>query len=121
MAKPRTFVFWMAVVWGVTGLIEPHTPHAGEPMNEIGFLQIIVWAVLLFGWVKAHARANAISPPAGAPLFAALLPPLGVPYYAFRAFGARAGAKLTGLALITLIGLFGLYTLLFELSARSGA
>jgi hypothetical protein len=121
MATPRSFVLGMAVVWGLTGLIEPHTPNAGQPMNAIGFIQIIVWAILLFGWVKAHARASSVALPAGAAVFAALLPPLGVPYYAFRAFGTRGGAKLTGLALLTLIGLFVLYTVLFELSARSGA
>lgn len=121
MAGPRSFVLGMAVVWGITGLMEPHTANAGQPMNEIGFVQMIAWAILLFGWVKAHARANGVEPPAGSSIFAALLPPLGVPYYAFRAFGARGGAKLTGYALLTLVGLFGLYTLLFELSARSAA
>jgi hypothetical protein len=90
-------------------------------MSEIGFVQVIVWAVLVFCWVKAHARTKAIDPPAGASIFAAFVPPLGVPYYAFRAFGAREGAKLTGLALLTLIVLFGLYWVSFELSARYGA
>jgi hypothetical protein len=111
----------MGAVWLATGLLEPHTPNAEQPLNEIGFIQMIVWAVLLFGWVKAHARANGITPPTGASILAALFPPVGVPYYAFRAFGARAGAKLTGWAVLTLVVLFVLYALAYELSAGFGA
>ncbi len=111
----------MVAVWGVTGLIEPHTPNAGQPFNEIGFFQMIVWAILLFGWVKAHAQTKQIEPPTGAPLFAALLPPLGVPYYAYRGFGLRQGSRIVGLALLALIAMFGIYTLMYELSARVGA
>ena len=120
MASPRAFVIGMVAVWGATGLIEPHTPNAGQPFNEIGFIQIIVWAILLFGWVKAHARSKQIEPPAGAPLFVALLPPLGVPYYAYRGFGLRQGSVLMVFALLALIAMFGTYTLLYELSARVG-
>jgi len=120
MISPRAFVIGMVAVWGATGLIEPHTPNAGEPFNEIGFFQIIAWALLLFGWVKSHARAKQIVPPTGAPLFAALLPPLGVPYYAFKGFGLREGSKLTGLSFLTLAVMFGIYTLMYELSARVG-
>jgi hypothetical protein len=80
MTSSRKFVLGMVLLWGATGLIEPHTPHAGEPFNEVAFIQMVVWAVLLFGWVKSHAKLNQISPPAGAPLLAALLPPVGVPY-----------------------------------------
>lgn len=121
MARPRAFVLGMAAVWGITGLIEPHTLNAGEPMSAIGLVQVIVTAVLIFGWVKAHAQSHATTPPTGAPIFAALLPPLGVPYYAFRAFGPRAGAKLTGLALLTLVALCGIYFVSFEVSAKFGA
>jgi hypothetical protein len=121
MASPRAFVLGMVAVWGATGLIEPHTPNAGQPFNEIGFVQIIVWAVLIFGWVKAHSRSKQIEPPTGASIFAALLPPLGVPYYAFGAFGAREGVKLVGLSLLALIAMLVLYTIMFELSVRLGA
>ncbi len=121
MASPRAFVIGMVAVWGATGLIEPHAPNAGQPFNEIGFIQIIAWAVLLFGWVKAHARSKQIEPPAGAALFAALLPPLGVPYYAYRGFGLRRGSIIVGLALVSLIAMFAAYTLLYELSVRVDA
>jgi hypothetical protein len=121
MASSRAFVIGMFAAWVATGLIEPHTPHAGEPLNEIGFVQMIVWAVLLFCWVKAHARANQIVPPTGAALFVALLPPLGVPYYAFRGYGLRKGARLAGLSLLTFVAMFGIYTLMFALSSRWGA
>ena len=121
MTSPRKFVLGMLVLWGVTGLVEPHTPHAGEPFNEIAFVQMIILAILLFGWVKAHAKLNQISPPTGAPIFAALLPPVGVPYYAFRGYGFRDGIKLLGLALIAMILMFGIYLALYEVSARVAA
>jgi hypothetical protein len=121
MTTSRKFVVGMLFLWGVTGLIEPHTPNAGEPFNEIAFVQMIVWAVLMFGWVKAHAKLNQISPPTGAPLLAALLPPVGVPYYAFRGYGLLRGAKLVGLSLLTMILLFAVYLALFEVSASIAA
>jgi hypothetical protein len=121
MTSPRKFVLGMLVLWGGTGLVEPHTPHAGEPFNEIAFVQMIVWAILIFGWVKANAKLNQISPPTGSPLFAALLPPVGVPYYAFRGFGFWGGLKLSGLALIAMILMFGIYLALYEVSARVSA
>ncbi len=111
MASPRAFVIGMVAVWGATGLIEPHTPNAGQPFNEVGFVKIIVWAVLLFGWVKAHARSKQIEPPAGTPMFAALFPPLGVPYYAYSGFGFRRGSILVGLALLALIAQCLVFTL----------
>ena len=120
MQSPRAFVVGMIALWGVIGLLEPHTPNAGQPFNEIGFVHIIVWAVLLFGWVKAHSRSRQIEPPSGAPLFAALLPPIGVPYYAYRAFGLRQGSKLLGSSLLALAAMFAIYTLMFEMSVRVG-
>jgi hypothetical protein len=117
MTRPRKFVLAMLAVWAVTGLIEPHTPHPGEPFNEIALVQIVVWAVLLREWVKAHASMNNLEPPTGAPLFAAVLPPLGVPYYAFRAFGFLRGLKLVSLALLAMILMFGVYLIMFKLSA----
>src|SRR4051812_32211610 len=118
--SPRNFVLTMGGVWALTGLVEPHTPHAGQLMNELGFLQIIVWAILLFGWVNSHARAKGIVPPPGAAILAAILPPVGIPYYAFRAFGAREGSKLTGFALLALLAYFALYSLAWDLSAGYG-
>jgi hypothetical protein len=90
-------------------------------MNEVGFVQMIVWAILLFGWVKSHAREKGIAPPPGASILAAILPPVGVPYYAFRAFGAREGSKLTGWALLAFLAFFCVYSLAWDLSARYGA
>ena len=119
MTSSRKFVVGMLLLWGITGLIEPHTPNAGEPFNEIAVVQMVVWAVLMFGWVKAHAKQNQISPPAGAPLLAALLPPLGVPYYAFRGYGFLRGAKLVGLSLLMMIVMFAVYLALFEVSANA--
>jgi hypothetical protein len=118
MPGPRAFVIGMVAVWGATGLIEPYTPNAGQPLNEIGFIQIAVCSILIFCWVKAHARAKNIEPPAGASMFAALVPPLGVPYYAFKGYGMREGIKLVALSLLTYAAMSGVYALGFALSTK---
>jgi hypothetical protein len=121
MTRSRKLVLAMLMLWAATGLVEPHTPHAGQPFNEIAFVQTIVFAVLVFSWVKAHAKLNQIDTPTGAPLLAALIPPIGVPYYAFRGFGFVRGARLVGLALLSLILMFAVYLVLFEVSASVAA
>lgn len=117
MTRSRKFIAGMLLLWGVTGLIEPHTPHANEPLNEVAFVQMIVWAMLVFGWVKAHARMNQISPPTGAPLLAALIPPVGVPYYAFRSYDFCRGARLVGLSILMMVFMFAAYLASFKISA----
>lgn len=55
----------------------------------------IAWALALgfcaFAWVVADARERKIEPPAGSALIAALIIPVGVPIYLFRALGVRRG------------------------------
>ena len=115
---PRQWVAIMAAVWGGGGLVEPHLPNAGQPLNEVAIVQNLILAILLFGWCKAHAQAQSIKPPTAAPLLVALIAPVGVPYYALRGFGFRRGALLIGWALLTFAGFLALYIVCFAVSAR---
>jgi hypothetical protein len=116
---PKRLLVAIAIVWGITGLVEPHLPNAGEPFSPIGMVQGFVTALLLFGWCKAHAEAHAIKPPLGAPLLVGLLAPIGIPYYAFRGYGLRGGARLIGLAVVALVAFAAIYLGCFEFSAWS--
>ncbi len=113
---PWRLVVALGFVWGVTGLVEPHLPDAGETLNAAGAAQGVLTSLLLFAWCKAHARAHAVQLASGAALLVAVIAPLGVPYYAFRGFGFRRGARLIGLSIVTLLLLIAIYFVCFELS-----
>ncbi len=111
----------MAATSALAGLIEPHLPNAGQPINEISVAQAIGMSILLFGWCRAHARTNAIPTPPAAPILVALFAIVGVPYYAFRGFGGKKGMALVAYALATAVGLYIVYVSCFILSAQLGA
>jgi hypothetical protein len=113
---PWRLLVALGFVWGVSGLVEPHLPDAGRPLNAVGVVQAVLTSILLFAWCKAHARAHAIQPAAGAALLVGVIAPIGVPYYAFRGFGFRGGARLIGLSIVTLVALYAIYFLCFEVS-----
>ena len=120
MRRDRLLVIVIALTWVVAGVIDPHLSDAGQPAQATMFPQAVALSVLLFAWCKSHAVANFIKPPAAAPLLVGLVAPLGIPYYAFRAFGLRRGAVICLLALLVAIGCFVLYALSYMLSARVG-
>jgi hypothetical protein len=68
------------------------------------FVHGIVMAILIYAWVKLHAKSRGVPEKAFAG-FAALFPPLGVPFYLFRAFGGKGG-------LIGTLKAFGFYLVL---------
>jgi hypothetical protein len=113
---PWRLLVALGVVWGVAGLVEPHLPDAGETLNAVGVVQGVLTSILFFAWCKAHARAHDIEPATGAALLVAVIAPIGVPYYAFRNFGFRGGARLIGLSIVTFFALGAIYVVCFELS-----
>jgi len=114
----RQLLIVLGLVWAITGTIEPHLPNAGEPLNAMGVVQGIATTVLLFAWCRAHARAHAIRPATGAALLVGIFAPIGVPYYAFRGFGLRGGARLIAFAIVGFVALMAVYFLCFTVSAR---
>ena len=114
----RQLLIVLGLVWAITGIIEPHLPNAGEALNAMGVVQGISTTVLLFAWCKAHARAHAIRPATGAALLVGIFAPIGVPYYAFRGFGLRGGARLIALAIAGFAALMAVYFVCFAIGAQ---
>jgi hypothetical protein len=120
MRQDRKFVLAMIVVWGLAGLIEPHLPDAGQPLNAVVITQTLTFAFLAFAWCKAHAKANGICLPAAAPFLFGVFPPIGLPYYSFRAFGFLGSIKLIALGFLLVLLLFTVYLLCYFGSQQLG-
>ena len=120
MRHDRWLVISMAAVWAVAGIVEPHLPNAGAPINETGVVQSLAMTLLLFAWCKAHAAAHTKRPPVAAPLLVAVLSPVGLPYYFFRGYGFKKGLGLLGLAILCFLAFGSIYLVCFQASARLG-
>jgi hypothetical protein len=83
-------------------------------------VQGLVTGFLLFVWCKVHARAHAIEPPTGAALLVGFVAPIGVPYYALRGYGFRAGLRLIAKALGMLVVCEAIYVACYVASAWVG-
>jgi|SRR5579862_5720046 len=116
MKTDKILVIAMAISFIITGIVEPSFPNPGQMFNETGAIQSILMAILLFAWCKAHAAANKIKIPTGAPILVAIIAPIGIPYYFFRGFGWRKGFSLLLLAIITFLCFSVLYAISFTLS-----
>ena len=116
--RSRDYLFHLASVYAFTGLLEPHMPDSGQPMNSATVAQALVAAALLFFWCKAHARERGVKPPSASPQLVAIVTPIGVPYYAFGALGPKAGAALILKSIGLLLLLTFLYGICYEISAR---
>src|SRR5690606_30118970 len=99
MRQDRKLVLAMIVVWGLAGLIEPHLPDAGQPLNACRITQALTVASLALAWRKPRARGNAICLAAAARLRLGVLLQIGVPDSPFRAVGLAGGSKLAALGL----------------------
>jgi len=102
----------------LAGILEPHLPLPGQPFNEIGLVESLAFALLVFAWCKADAAAHNVPLPGGARLFAALFPPIGVPYYFFRTRPWRSALADTGKAVTFIVVAFAIQWGCFYVSAR---
>ena len=104
MTRDKVLLFVIVATWPVAGLIEPFAPSYGvQFQNEVSLVHAVVLAVLLLAWCKAHASVAGITTPTGARLAVALLPPVGLPYYFFRAFPWRPALIKLGKALLAFL------------------
>ena len=110
MTRDRLLLVLLVATWPIAGLLEPFAPSYGQQIhNEVSLVHVLVLAVLLFAWCKAHASTRGISPPTGAPLFVALLAPAGLIYYFFRAFPWRPALTSLGKSLLVFLACGALY------------
>ncbi len=68
-------------------------------------------AIIALGWVLAHADENGIALPRALKLAVVALPPVAVPYYRFRYFGARSGFIFLAWLLTCFVALLAVLTL----------
>lgn len=86
------------------------------PAANSGSLDLPVslcFALCAFAWVRADANARQIEAPRGSALIAALIIPVGVPLYLFRALGFRQGF----LATLKALGFLSVVVLVYVLAS----
>jgi hypothetical protein len=92
MGQPRRILYLViAIVIGMA-FVDMLLPWATAHEGAMNVISSLIFALCAFAWVKADAEARGIEPPFGSALMAALMIPIGVPVYLFRALGARRGA-----------------------------
>ena len=92
MGQPQR-VLWLVIgIVIVMAFVDTLLPWATTHTGEANFIGSAVLALCAFAWVRADAQARDIKPPRGSALLAALIIPIGVPVYLFRALGIRRGA-----------------------------
>jgi hypothetical protein len=92
MAKPHRVLCIVIAIVVMMALIDTLVPWAATHVGEASMIESVILAFCAFAWVKADAQARDTQPPVGSALLAALIIPIGVPLYLFRALGARRGA-----------------------------
>jgi len=79
------------------------------------FIHWIIGAILIFVWCRLHAKVHGVQEKAFA-WFTALLPPVGVPLYLFRAFGIKNGF----IGTLKALGFFLILVFLYALGSMVG-
>ena len=92
MAQPHRVLCAVIVIVFRMALIDTLLPWAATHVGEASMIESVILGLCAFAWVKADARARELKPPVGSALLAALIIPIGVPVYLFRALGVRRGA-----------------------------
>ncbi len=88
--KTRMILLAMALYNLASGFLDAVLYTGRDAQPPLLFVHVIVMAILIYVWVKLHAKARGVPEKAHAG-FAALFPPVGVPLYLFRAFGRKGG------------------------------
>ncbi len=88
--KTRIILLAMVLYNLASGFLDAVLYTGPDRHPSLLFIHVIVMAILIYVWVKLHAKARGVPEKAYAG-FAALYPPIGVPLYLFRAFGRKGG------------------------------
>jgi len=106
--KVRMILLIMALSNFASGFLDMVLFTGRDGPSPLLFIHCIIMAILIYVWVKLHAKAHGVPEKAYAG-FAALFPPVGVPLYLFRAFGRKG-------RLIGTLRAFGFFLILGVLS-----
>ncbi len=113
-------VLVLAAALAVADAVWPAAANSGS----IDLPAAFCFALCAFAWVRADANARQIEAPRGSALLAALIIPVGVPLYLFRALGFRQGllATLKALGFLSVVVLvYVLASYVAEFAARIAA
>jgi len=109
MTRDRILLLAIAASYLLAGFAEPFSDRPNEMFSGFAVIHSFVILVLVFFWCKADAAARQIPLPVGAAFLAALIPPVGVPIYFFRAQPWRNALLLTVYALAFQVFLYLLF------------
>ena len=91
MKRSKQILLWLFSSFVLAGVIESYFPEGSENARGISVAHTFVISILVFAWCKAHAQENDVTLRGGYRLFAAVIPPIGVPSYFFKYYGFKAG------------------------------
>jgi hypothetical protein len=113
--KVRMILLIMALYNFASGFLIMVLFTGRDGPSPLLFIHWIIMAILIYVWVKLHAKAHGVLEKAYA-CFAAIFPPVGVSLYLFRAFGRKGG--LTGT--LKALGFFLILLVLSVLGSLAG-
>jgi len=95
----RILVAWL-VAYVALGLLGGITGISQRDEQAFGFIAGVPTMVFIYLWCRAESLERGVLPRSGLTMFAAILPPLGVPFYLWRTRpSVWAAVKAMGLAL----------------------
>jgi hypothetical protein len=86
MKRSTLLLVLLAGSYVIAGLLEPLSLPRGEVYSPYTLVHALVGAVLIYAWCRAHSQERQTSPPVGAAILSAFLPPIGLPYYMLRSY-----------------------------------
>ena len=75
------------------GAVEGIQQENRDNAQALSVIHSLVLTILTFAWCKAHSLEHGINSVGGYRLWAAILPPLGVPTYFYKYYGLKSGSK----------------------------
>jgi hypothetical protein len=109
MTRPSRILIAVLGITIVLAVADTLVPGTTMDPRVLDIVASTSFAICAFAWVKADARERQREHPPGSALLAALIIPIGIPLYFFRAFGARRGFLATAKFLGFLVVLVGTY------------
>ena len=113
--KVVLLIIAMAISFIISGLVDGFN-SSGSGLGPTYGIHTLIFSILLFLWCKEHAKLNNLKLPSNSAILVALLPPIGVPVYFYRAFGIKKCIIGTFLAVILIVFFSLLYKGFWQIS-----
>ena len=107
MTPKKQLLIAFTTLFVTAGLFAPQLPNLGRSPDSLLLAQALGSSAIVLWWCRADVRARGVK--SGAPRFAALLPPIGLPYHFFKTRTPGRAFKAVGKAFLFYIGVDVLY------------